>query len=336
MNKESVFNIGLNGLRDFLVDNRFPKYRAKQVFDWLKKGVLNFSDMKNLPGDLIEFLGRNFYICSLEKIDVKKDEIDSTEKYLFKNLEGMYIETVLMKYKYGNTVCVSSQCGCRMGCDFCATGKDGFDSNLSVADMISQIMLLDSKVNHIVIMGMGEPFDNYENVKDFINFVNSKDFFNIGFRAITVSTCGIIDKIDDFEKDFPQVNLAISLHSAVNDTRSRLMPINNKYPVSTLIDRIRKYTINTGRRVTFEYSLLSGINDTESERKALIEAVKGINCHINLIPFNPIGEGKYRTSDNINQWFEKLTSNNIQVTIRRSLGTNIDGACGQLRRNRKS
>ncbi len=334
MKNISVFDIGLEGLKDLLVENNFPKYRGKQVFNWLSKGVISFSDMKNLPKNLVEFLGSNLCISTLKLIEKKVDSKDGTQKYLFQNLDGLYIETVLMKYNYGNTVCISTQCGCRMGCDFCATGKDGLMSNLSVSDMVSQILLLDDKVNHVVIMGMGEPFDNYENLRDFINIIHSSDFMNIGLRSITVSSCGIIDRIDDFKRDFPQVNLAISLHSANESTRSSIMPINKKYPINLLMPKLRAYTKETGRRITFEYALLKDVNDSDDALKELIELVRGMNCHINLIPFNSIGEGIYMKSDRIEHWYNKLNSNNVSATIRRSLGANIDGACGQLRRKR--
>ncbi len=334
MSKLSIFDIGLDGLKNILVENQFPSYRGKQIFDWLKRGVFEFDEMKNIPKDLKLFLNEKFTVLTLETIERKVDSVDGTKKFLFKNSDNLYIETVLMKHNYGNTVCISSQCGCRMGCSFCATGKDGLASNLSVSDMVCQVLLLDDSINHIVVMGMGEPFDNYDNLYDFIRLINSKDFINLGQRSITVSTCGILDRIDDFERDFPQVNLAISLHSAIDEKRSRLMPINNKFHIADVVSRLKKYIDNTGRRVTFEYALLKDINDSNKDLKALIDLLRGMNCHVNLIPFNSIGEDIYLPSDRINYWNKELNRNNISTTIRKSLGGNIGGACGQLRRKR--
>lgn len=313
------------------------KFRAKQIFHWIHKGVKNFYEMKNIPKGLLEKLDENCEIKTLELEALQVSMEDGTRKYLFKLGDGSYIESVFMKYKYGNTLCVSTQIGCRMGCVFCASTMDGLVRNLLASEIISQLYEVErdvgEKINHIVVMGMGEPFDNYENLKRFIDIIANPNGRNLSKRNITVSTCGLVPKIEKFAEDFPQVNLAISLHEPDNDSRSQLMPINRSYDLEELIKACKNYTEKTNRRITFEYTLVAGKNDSNEKIEKLINLVKGLLCHINLIPLNYVDEigikGSHRKRTlEIAKILEK---NHIPATVRRQLGNDISGACGQLR-----
>ena len=335
-------DLQLNEMEKLLQDLGEPKFRAKQVFAWLYKGVDDFDGMTNVPASLKKKLteaGADLGVLKPLKVQISK--LDGTRKYLFELEDGNCIESVFMKYKYGNTICVSSQAGCRMGCKFCASTIGGLSRNLTAGEIIEQLLAAErdtgEPINHIVVMGTGEPFDNYENLSKFIKIINDKNGRNLGMRNITVSTCGLAPMIAKFGDDFPQVNLAISLHAPNNEIRNSMMPVNKSYPIDLLIQTCRKYTENTSRRVTFEYTLVKGVNDSRNHALELASLLKGMLCHVNLIPLNKVEETGLDTSDNKTaQEFQKtLESKGIPATIRRELGDDIDGACGQLRLERK-
>ncbi|MGL4484224.1 MAG: 23S rRNA (adenine(2503)-C(2))-methyltransferase RlmN [Anaerovoracaceae bacterium] len=335
-------------------------YRAKQVFSWLWKGVLSFDEMTNLSKDLREKLKSGFYIGKINIADKQQSKLDETAKYLFQLDDGEYVESVIMKYHYGYSICISSQVGCKMGCKFCASGMAGFKRNLHAWEMLEQILAaerdinsmqklqegnaLDSiegskstdeyiRISRVVIMGIGEPLDNYENLKKFIHTVNDKDGLNLGMRNITVSTCGIIPKMIEFSRDFTQSNLAISLHNARNAKREEIMPITKKYPLAELKKACLEYQKNCNRRLSFEYALIAGVNDSLDDMKDLAKFVRGMDAYINLIPLNQVGEigikGSTRKKAHDCQVY--LINNNVVATVRRELGADIDAACGQLR-----
>ncbi len=335
-------DLQLNEMEELLVGLGEPKFRAKQVFAWLYKGVDSFDGMTNVPASLKEKLvkaGADLGILKPLKVQVSK--YDGTRKYLFEMTDGNCIESVFMKYKYGNTICVSSQAGCRMGCKFCASTIGGLSRNLTPGEILEQLLAAErdtgEPINHIVVMGTGEPFDNYENLSKFIRIVNDKNGRNLGMRNITVSTCGLAPMIEKFGNDFPQVNLAISLHAPNNAIRNSMMPVNKSYPIEVLVETCRKYAKDTSRRVTFEYTLVKGVNDSKEHALELASLLKGMLCHVNLIPLNKVEETGLDTSDNKTaQEFQKTLENKgIPATIRRELGDDIDGACGQLRLERK-
>ncbi len=324
-------------LESMVVELGFPKFRADQVMKWIFKGKNSFRDMTNVPDSLKLSLEKIAYIEHLELVRMQVSEIDGTKKALFRLSDGNMIESVFMKYKFGNTICVSSQAGCRMSCVFCASGKLGLARNLTPGEMISQILDMENatgeKINHIVMMGTGEPFDNYENMAKFIRLANAKDGLGIGMRNITVSTCGIVPRIKDFAEEFNQVNLAISLHAFDNDARSSIMPINKKYPLEELVRACKDYNRMTGRRITFEYTLIKDVNDDIKAAKKLVSLLKGVHCHINLIPLNRVVESDLDTisRDRAKEFADSIESMGIPATVRRELGSDIDGACGQLR-----
>ena len=318
------------------------KFRAKQVQQWIYKGVTEFSQMKNLPKTFLRKLESKSKIssCTIEAVRTSKN--DGTKKFLIKLQDDNYIESVFMKYRYGNTICISSQSGCRMGCRFCASTMSGLMRNLSYGEMLEQVLTVENytgeKINHIVVMGMGEPFDNYQNLTKFIEIVNSKEGLNIGMRNITVSTCGIIPRILNFAEDFPQVNLAISLHATGQNERSAIMPVNDKYKIDELIAACKIYIKKTNRRITFEYALVKDQNDTKQSVENLKKMLKGILCHVNLIPLNYVGEidMKGSTRKDAERICRELNDSGIKATVRRELGADISGACGQLKLAKKS
>ena len=318
-----------------------PPFRAKQIYDWMYKGVDSFEDMKNIPKSLKEKLEKVAVIGNLKILKKQKSALDETAKYLFELRDGNAIEAVFMKYKYGNSLCISSQVGCRMGCKFCASGLGGLVRNLSAGEFINQIISVEKdtneKISHIVVMGTGEAFDNYENLSKFLKLVNSPEGLGIGMRNITVSTCGLVPKIKMFARDFPQVNLAISLHQTDNDKRSEIMPVNKKYDTGELIKACKEYFEITKRRVTFEYALISGVNDKKSDMQDLAKLLKGFACHVNLIDLNHVQELEFLPvgAQNARANTEYLNTLGVNATLRRKLGEDIDGACGQLRASRK-
>lgn len=315
------------------------KFRAKQIFGWLSKGVSGFDEMSNVPKSLLEKLGERYYIGLPEAVRKQKSK-DGTVKCLFRFPDGTEVESVFMKYAYGNSICISSQAGCRMGCRFCASTIDGLERSLTGGEMLGQVLSMrnvtGSDIGHVVIMGMGEPFDNYEEVSRFIKLIHDSRGYDMGLRNITVSTCGIILKIKRFAKDFPQVNLAISLHAPNQEIREKSMPVAKKYGYDDLIDACREYTETTGRRITFEYAVIDGVNDSAECAEELAGRLKGWLSHVNLIPLNEVEGREYRTAKgaNVKRFRDILERNGVAVTVRRTLGSDIDAACGQLRRRR--
>lgn len=315
-----------------------PTFRAKQVWQWLQqKGVSSFDEMTNLSNQLRDSLSEQYVIkfCEVERKSVSA--LDGTVKYLFKLYDGQFIESVLMKYKYGYSLCVSTQVGCRMNCAFCATGVGGFMRNLSASEILSQIHAaqndMDIKVSHIVLMGMGEPMDNYENVIRFLKLVNNDDGLNIGMRNISLSTCGVIPGIKKLQDENLQLTLSVSLHAPNDTVRTKLMPVNKKYPVDELLSACREYAQSTSRRISYEYAMFGGVNDSDECAVELANKLKGTLAHINLIPANDVTESglKSSTPERIKRFSEILEKSGRNVTVRRSLGGDIDASCGQLR-----
>lgn len=334
-------NLELNQMEELLVSMGYPKFRAKQIFQWIYKGATTFDEMNNVPKALREDLAKQCIIGRLKVPEVQKSRTDGTRKYLFELEDGNLIESVFMKYKYGNSICVSSQAGCRMGCRFCASTRKGLARNLTAGEILSQLMEAEAdtgeKIGHIVVMGTGEPFDNYENLSAFLRIVNDKNGLNIGMRNITVSTCGLVPVIGRFAEDFPQVNLAISLHGTTDRIRGSMMPVNQRYPLEVLLPACREYTEKTGRRITFEYTMVNGVNDSDEDAYRLCKMLKGMLCHVNLIPLNKVAESGFDTVSRkrAGEFQEILESRGIAATVRRELGSDIDAACGQLRLGKK-
>ena len=314
-------------------------FRAKQIYQWMHvKQVSSFEEMTNISKGLIEKLKENCSLVNLEQEAVQISQIDGTRKYLFRLSDGNVIESVLMRYKHGNSVCISSQVGCRMGCRFCASTLDGLVRGLTASEMLDQIYHISrdtgERVSNVVVMGTGEPMDNFDNLLKFIELLTDANGMNISQRNLTVSTCGIVPRVKELADKKLQITLALSLHASTQEKRKELMPIANKYEIHEVIDACKYYFEQTGRRITFEYSLVGGVNDTEEDVRNLCRLVKGINCHINLIPVNPIKERDYvqPTAQVTAEFKNKLEKNGINVTIRREMGRDIDGACGQLRK----
>lgn len=334
-------NLTENEMKDFLVSIGEKKFRGTQIFSWIYKGITSFDEMNNIPKSIRKKLEENSIIGNIE-IELKLDsKIDNTKKYLFLLNDGNIIETVAMIYDKRVTVCVSNQVGCRMGCKFCASTIDGLDRNLQPWEILDQIMKVEKdlnlRVSNIVMMGSGEPLDNFENTKKFLTIVNEENGLNIGYRHITLSTCGVVERIYDLADMKIPINLAISLHSPFDDERKKIMPVAKQYSIDKILNSCRYYIKNTNRRITFEYSLIKGVNDSEKESKELTRLLKGMLCHVNLIPINPIEERTFEKPDKeyINKFKDYLEKNNIPVTIRNSMGADISGACGQLRRKFK-
>ena len=315
-----------------------PAFRGKQVFTWLHKGVTSFDEMSNLSKPLREKLKEQCYITAPSVARKQVSKLDGTVKYLWQLLDGNCIETVVMQYHHGNTVCVSSQVGCRMGCRFCASTLDGLERNLRPSEMLDQIyaiqLLTGERVSNVVVMGTGEPMDNYDNLLRFLQLLTDENGLNISQRNVTVSTCGIVPKMRQLAGEQLQITLALSLHAATDEKRRELMPIAKRYTIQELMEACAYYFEKTGRRITFEYSLVGGVNDTDEDAGRLSALAKPLNCHINLIPVNPIRERDYVQSEagRVRAFQEKLTKNHINATVRREMGRDIDGACGQLRR----
>ena len=315
-------------------------FRAKQIYEWLhKKQAESFQEMTNLSVSLREKLERNCQIMSLKVLEVQTSKLDGTQKYLFALPDGNVVESVLMKYHHGNSVCISSQVGCKMGCRFCASTIGGWTRNLLPSEMLDQVYkiqkLSKERVSNVVVMGTGEPLDNYDNLLRFIRMLSDEKGLHISQRNITVSTCGIVPKMYDLAQEDLQITLAISLHASNQQKREQLMPIARKYSLDELMKACRNYFEKTGRRLTFEYSLVGGENDSQEDAEELAHLIKGLNCHVNLIPVNPIKERSYVQSDKkvIANFQNKLEKYQINVTIRREMGRDIDGACGQLRKS---
>ena len=342
MNKKDICSYNYDELKEEMLVIGEKAFRSKQIYEWLHvKLADDFDEMTNLSKALREKLKKNYEIRKVKMIDHQISKVDPTEKFLFELEDGNMVESVLMKYNYGNSVCISSQAGCRMGCRFCASTLLGLSRNLYPSEMLDQIYAIQKatgeRVSHLVVMGTGEPFDNFESLCRMIELLCSPEGLNISHRNITVSTCGIVPKIYEFADRNPQVTLAISLHSPNDTMRKELMPIANKYSMDELMKAAKYYTKTTGRRITFEYSLVKGVNDKKEHAEELISRVKGMNCHINLIPVNPIKERDFEqsTQNNVTAFKHILERQHIQVTVRREMGRDIQAACGQLRKSYK-
>lgn len=339
--KKDIKSLNNEELAEWVRENSLPAFRAKQIFSWLhKSGVSDFSEMSNVSKDLRNKLSEEFYISSCEIENKYVSAIDGTVKYLFRLSDGEFLETVIMKYKYGYTICVSSQVGCKMGCRFCASTLAGFKRNLTAGEIESQLHSaqkdLGIRISHIVLMGIGEPLDNFDNVLRFIENVNSEDGLNISVRNITLSTCGIVPRIKDLMKHDLQLTLTISLHAPNDEIRSKIMPVNDRWKINEVIAACREYAEFTSRRVSFEYTLIKDVNDTPECAEELSKLLKGMLCHVNLIPVNNVEERKnIRSSDkSVNEFLHILQKNGINATIRRTLGSDINASCGQLRRKK--
>ena len=315
-----------------------PAFRAKQVYTWLHRGVRSYEEMTNLPKPLRERLAAEYPIYAPRVVRKQESQRDGTIKYLWELSDGNCVETVLMRYHYGNTVCISTEVGCRMGCAFCASTIGGLVRRLEPFEMLDEVLFtqIDSglPVSHIVLMGIGEPLDNFDNVMRFLELVNSPDSMNISMRHISLSTCGLVPKIDELAKRKLQISLAISLHGPNNEIRNQIMPVNKAYPIDELLDACRRYYAATSRRIHFEYAMIDGVNDSEENAKELLRRLKGLPAHINMIPLNHVEESPLKPSSKaaIARFQKILEDGGVTATIRRTLGGDIDASCGQLRR----
>lgn len=334
--------LNLAELTEYIESLGEKKFRAKQIYKWLHQDfVTDFDEMINLPKNLRNKLKDNAKIYVVKPVKIMTSQLDGTRKYLFELDDRNVIESVLMRYYHGNSVCISTQVGCRMGCRFCASTLDGLERQLTPSEMLDEIYRIQKdtgeRVSNVVLMGSGEPLDNYENVLKFIRLLSDENGLNISQRNITLSTCGIVPMIRKLADEKLQITLAISLHASDNETRRELMPIANKYTIEEILDSCRYFFRETGRRLTFEYSLVAGVNDSEDEARHLGNLLNGINCHVNLIPVNPIKERNFRQSikKDVEKFKNVLEKYGINVTIRREMGRDIQGACGQLRKSYK-
>lgn len=313
-----------------------PSFRGKQVFTWLHRGVTDFDQMINIPKSLREKLAREYVITAPTVARKQVSKLDGTIKYLWELQDGNCIETVLMSYHHGNTVCISSQVGCRMGCKFCASTLAGKVRDLTPSEMLDQVLFtqLDSghEISNIVLMGIGEPMDNRKNVLRFLELINHPDGMNIGMRHISLSTCGVVPGIDALAQDNLQLTLSVSLHAPDSETRSRIMPVNKSYDVSELFAACHRYFKKTGRRISFEYAMIDGVNDHDWQADLLAEKIHGMPGHVNLIPLNDVVESEFKPSKRVSAFQKRLESHGLTATVRRSLGGDIDASCGQLRR----
>lgn len=339
MSELDIKSLTIDELNELVVKYGEKPFRAKQLYEWMhKKLASSYDEMTNLSKRFKDSISKEWPYLTLEVLEVQTSKIDGTQKYLFRLSDGNVIESVLMKYHHGNSVCISSQVGCKMGCRFCASTIGGWTRNLTPGEMLEQIYRIQAmsgeRVSNIVMMGTGEPMDNYDNMLKFLHMISDENGLNISQRNITVSTCGIVPRMRQLADEKLQITLALSLHASTDEKRRELMPIANKYSMDEVLDACRYYYEQTGRRLTFEYSLVGGKNDTEEDARLLSQRIKGLNCHVNLIPVNPIKERDYRQSDKkvIDKFKNKLEKYGINVTIRREMGSDIDGACGQLRR----
>ena len=338
MQKTCISSYTLEQLAEQLKAMGQPAFRAKQIFHWLhQKLVTEFSAMTDQPKALLAKLEEEYYIAA-PVIQRRQQSKDGTVKYLFRLADGNCIETVVMRYNYGNTVCVSTQVGCRMGCRFCASTQAGRVRNLEAGEIAAEIYAaqkdIGERISHIVLMGIGEPLDNFGNVMDFLTIISSPEGVNIGMRNISLSTCGIVPQIDKLAEKKLQLTLSISLHAPNNAMRSQMMPVNDAYPVEELIAACRRYQKVTGRRISFEYSMVRGVNDSPATAKELAKLIRGMGAHVNLIPINPVDGSPYSATDaeNVKRFQNMLTELGVNATVRRRLGSDISAACGQLRR----
>ena len=333
---KNIYGLTIEELEKVFIDLGSKKFHADQMFSWLyEKDIDSYDEVTNIKKELLAEINK---VYSIEKLNIVRVERDvDVSKYLFELADGEHIEAVLMRHDYGNSVCVSSEVGCNMGCRFCESGRRKKVRNLETYEMVLQILQisrdLGERISHVVVMGIGEPFDNYDNVINFLKIINHPKGLAIGARHITVSTCGLVPKIEEFSKLDLQFNLAVSLHGPTNEVRDQIMPINKAYPIEKLMSALKKYYNRTNRRITFEYVMLDGINDTVECANKLSELVKDLNCYVNLIPYNETHNIKFKRSSTIQimRFYDILKKNKISVTIRREFGGNISAACGQLR-----
>ena len=315
-----------------------PAFRAKQLFSWLHKGVQSFDEMTNLPQSLRQALETEYPICPPEVVRKQESQKDGTIKYLWKLSDGNCVETVLMRYHYGNTVCISTEVGCRMGCAFCASTLGGLVRPLEPFEMVDQVLFtqVDSglPISHIVLMGIGEPLDNFDNVLRFLELINHADGMNISMRHISLSTCGLVPKIRELADRKLQLTLSVSLHAPTDEIRNTIMPVNKAYPTEQLLDACRDYYAKTGRRISFEYAMINGVNDTPQHARTLLRRLKGLPAHMNLIPLNHVEESPLKPSTHkaVMEFQKILEEGGVPATVRRTLGGDIDASCGQLRR----
>ena len=325
-------------LADILKQLGQPSFRAKQVFSWLHKGVRSYDEMTNLPKALRDTLAEHYPIHPPKVVRKQESQKDGTIKYLWQLSDGNCVETVLMRYHYGNTVCISTEVGCAMGCAFCASTIGGLVRRLEPFEMLDEVLFtqIDSglPISHIVLMGIGEPLDNFDNVMRFLELVNSPDGMNISMRHISLSTCGLVPKIDELAKRKLQLSLAISLHGPNNEIRGKVMPVNKAYDIDTLLDACRRYYAATSRRIHFEYAMIDGVNDSEANAKELLRRLKGLPAHVNMIPLNHVEESPLKPSSKaaVAKFQKILEDGGVTATVRRTLGSDIDASCGQLRR----
>ena len=334
-----IKSLSFEELKEELAARGEKAFRATQMYEWMHvKLARSFEEMTNLSKSLRAGCEERYTYTSLVPVNVQESKIDGTKKFLFGLADGNVVESVWMKYQHGNSVCISSQVGCRMGCSFCASTLDGLERNLTPSEMLDQIYaitrLTGERVSNVVVMGTGEPMDNYDNLLKFLKLLTDEHGLHISQRNVTVSTCGLVPRMRQLAQEHLQITLALSLHATTDEKRRRLMPIANRYSIQELMDACAYYFEQTGRRITFEYSLVGGVNDREEDARELIELARPLCCHVNLIPVNPIKERDYVQSDKecIIRFKNKLEKNKIAVTIRREMGRDIDGACGQLRR----
>ncbi len=332
-----IKSMTLSELTDAIIQKGYPKFRARQIYDWMHvKLVRNVDEMKNVPKDIRQWIAEDF--VSLEVVERYESKVDGTNKFVFRLQDGNVIESVFMPYSYGNSVCISSQAGCRMGCRFCASTLMGLARNLTASEMLDQIYAITrvtgQRISNVVVMGTGEPLDNYDNLCRFIRLLTNEDGLHISQRNITVSSCGLVPEIYRLADEGFAITFALSLHAATDEKRRELMPIANRYSIAEVLQACRYYFDKTGRRVTFEYSLVSGENDTKEDAQKLGELLKDMACHVNLIPVNPIKERDFKRADekSIQKFKVRLEKNGAHVTIRKGMGKDIDAACGQLRK----
>ena len=338
--KTDIKSLNIDELQEEFRQMGEKAFRAKQTYAWMHQKLAgSFDEMTNLSKEFREKCKEKYFYTAMEIVRVQESKIDGTRKYLFRLYDGNMVESVWMKYKHGNSVCISSQVGCRMGCKFCASTLDGLERNLHPSEMLEQIYAIsrhtEERVSNVVVMGSGEPMDNYDNLLQFLKLLTDENGLHISARNVTVSTCGIVPNMRKLAKEHLQITLALSLHATTDEKRKELMPIAYKYSISELMETCKYYFEQTGRRITFEYSLVGGVNDTKQDAKELIALALPLNCHINLIPVNPIKERAFVQSDDahIKNFKNMLEKAKVNVTVRREMGRDIDGACGQLRRS---
>lgn len=338
MQKIDIKSMSLQELEGFIKEINQPKFRASQIFKWLQQGCDSFDDMSNLSKELRAELNERCYIANVQIEKKFVSKIDGTVKYLYKLRDGEYIESVLMQYNHWYTVCASTQVGCRMGCKFCASGLNGMVRNLTASEILSQITAAERdnniKVSHVVLMGMGEPLDNFENTVKFLQLVSDESGLNISPRHISVSTSGLVSGIYKLAELHIPVTLSISLHATTDEERSKIMPVNNRWCIDELIKSCKDYIKTTGRRISFEYALIEGVNDSDKHAERLAKLLKGMICHVNLIPANPVVENNFKRPNikTVNRFKSLLEKKGINATVRRTLGADINASCGQLRR----